>query len=73
MVVGIVLGAIFLILAPHLTPSLGLETILAATRAAGVLSTGLTFFPGETPVIDYGEAPYEFEADVLAISQEELI
>lgn len=50
-----------------------LETILAATRAAGILSTGLTFFPGETPVIGYGEAPYAFEADIRAISREEIL
>jgi hypothetical protein len=50
-----------------------LETILGATRAAGVLSTGLTFFPGETPVIGYAEVPYAFEADVRAISREEML
>jgi hypothetical protein len=50
-----------------------LETILPATRAAGVLSTGVTLFPGETPVIGFGEASYMFEADVRAISREELI
>jgi hypothetical protein len=49
------------------------ETILPATQAAGVLSTGLTVFPGETPVIGFGEAPYAFEADVRAISNEELL
>jgi hypothetical protein len=50
-----------------------LETILPAARAAGLLPSGLTLFPGETPVIGYGEAPYAFEADVRAISREEFL
>jgi hypothetical protein len=49
-----------------------LETVLPATRAAGVLSSGLTLYPGETPVIGFGEVPYAFEADVRAISREEI-
>lgn len=50
-----------------------IETILSTTRAAGLLSSGLTLFPGDTPVIGYGDAPYAFEADVRAISREELL
>jgi hypothetical protein len=50
-----------------------LETVLSATRAAGVLPSGLTLYPGETPVIGFGEVPYAFEADVRAISREEIL
>jgi len=50
-----------------------LETVLSATRAAGVLPSGLTLYPGETPVIGFGEIPYAFEADVRAISREEIL
>jgi len=50
-----------------------LATVLSATRATGVLSSGLTLYPGETPVIGFEEVPYAFEADVRAISREEIL
>ena len=50
-----------------------LPLVLDVMRAAGVISVGLSFFPGSTPVIGFDGVKYEFEADVRAIRLERVV
>jgi hypothetical protein len=50
-----------------------LTLVMDVMRDAGLTGLGLTFFPGATPVTGFDGVRYAFEADVRAISLEQVI